>query len=408
MFNLIEKENVNVRRLLAGRVLTNIADSLFYMAILWFFKVRFNSPVILSLIFIADSSIDMPSFTLGPLIDRIYIKKMLKIVTVVQIVTSVIATLLFQAKLWQNLTIWFLLAIYVISTIGSTLIYPAEEKILPVIVSKTKLAKVNGVFQMTYKTLDLFLNAAATLLITWVSLDFTVIISAVFFAGALAFYTKLILPRKLLLPESTSEYFTENYWQDLLKGWQTLKQEDKIARLIMPFAVTNLFCGISSVGLPYFATEHLTKSAIGYGSLELASSIGGLVGSMLIQRLTFDKNKIERLVVVCLALSGLAIVLEPAVPKGMPILLLILFFTSELWIVMMNINFEVLVQENFSPHVLGRVETINDSILSSMIPIGSFLGGLIVTRFGADLAITLEGIAKILTAGYYFVIEKKK
>lgn len=98
MFNLIEKENVNVRRLLAGRVLTNIADSLFYMAILWFFKVRFNSPVILSLIFIADSSIDMLSFTLGPLIDRIYIKKMLKIVTVVQIVTSVIATLLFQAK----------------------------------------------------------------------------------------------------------------------------------------------------------------------------------------------------------------------------------------------------------------------------------------------------------------------
>lgn len=57
---------------------------------------------------------------------------------------------------------------------------PCRRKILPVIVSKTKLAKVNGVFQMTYKTLDLFLNAAATLLITWVSLDFTVIISAVF------------------------------------------------------------------------------------------------------------------------------------------------------------------------------------------------------------------------------------
>lgn len=75
---------------------------------------------------------------------------------------------------------------------------------------------------------------------------------------------------------------------------------------------------------------------------------------------------------------------------------------------MMNINFKVLVQESFSPHVLGRVETINDSILSSMIPIGSFLGGLIVARFGADWAIALEGVAQILTAGYYFVIEKKK
>lgn len=94
---------------------------------------------------------------------------------------------------------------------------------------------------MTYKTLDLFLNAAATLLITWMSFDSTVIISAIFFASALAFYTRLILPRKLLLPNKSNEYFTENYGQDLLKGWQNLKQEDKIARLIMPFAVTNLF-----------------------------------------------------------------------------------------------------------------------------------------------------------------------
>ena len=135
----------------------------------------------------------MLSFVFGPLIDRVYIKKLLKLVTLVQIVDSVIAALLFQIKLWQDLTIWLLLGIYVISTIGSTLIYPAEEKILPVIISKAKLTKVNGVFQMTYKTLDLFLNAAATLLITWVSLDSTIIISAVFFASALAFYTRLIL-----------------------------------------------------------------------------------------------------------------------------------------------------------------------------------------------------------------------
>ena len=114
MFNLIEKENVTVRRLLAGRVLTNIADSLFYMAILWFFKVRFHSPLILSLIFVADSSIEMLSFVFGPLIDRVYIKKLLKLVTLVQIVDSVIAALLFQIKLWQDLKILLFLGIYVI------------------------------------------------------------------------------------------------------------------------------------------------------------------------------------------------------------------------------------------------------------------------------------------------------
>ena len=62
---------------------------------------------------------------------------------------------------------------------------------------------------------------------------------------------------------------------------------------------------------------------------------------MLIQRLTFDKKKLKDLSLYVWHCLAWRVVLEPAVPKGMPILLLILFFTSELWIVMMNINFEV-------------------------------------------------------------------
>ena len=64
----------------------------------------------------------------------------------------------------------------------------------------------------------------------------------------------------------------------------------------------------------------------------------------------------------------------------------------------MNINFEVLIQRNFSPHILGRIETINSSIINCMIPIGSFLGGLIVQHFEAGIAILLQGLAEVLTA----------
>lgn len=49
----------SISRLLIGRIATNIADSLFYITILWYFKIIFHSPMILSLVFIADSTIDM-------------------------------------------------------------------------------------------------------------------------------------------------------------------------------------------------------------------------------------------------------------------------------------------------------------------------------------------------------------
>lgn len=409
MFKDINKnKNQDVDILLIGRIATNIADSLFYITILWYFKTTFHSPVALSLIFIADSTIDMCAFLFGPLIDRVYIKKLLKSVTIGQTCLSLVVTLLFYFEDCNQIVLVLLLLTYVSSTIGSTLTYPAEEKILPLIVNKDKLSNVNGLFQLTYRILDLFLDALATLLITYLSLSATMIISAFVFATALCFYTKLYLPKDLIVAEKDEKYFTGKYLHDLLKGWQVLKNEGQILLLIIPLAVTNLFYGIASVGMPYFASQYLTKSAISYGGLELFSSIGGLLGSLIISKIGILKQKLERIVVICLGLAGISVILETMIANSIPILILVFALSSAFWISIMNINFEVLIQESFNPHILGRIETINSSIINCMIPIGSFLGGIIVQRVSASFAISLQGIAEVITAVFYLLVFNKK
>lgn len=409
MFKDINKnKNQDVDILLIGRIATNIADSLFYITILWYFKTTFHSPVALSLIFIADSTIDMCAFLFGPLIDRVYIKKLLKSVTIGQTCLSLVVTLLFYFEDCNQIVLVLLLLTYVSSTIGSTLIYPAEEKILPLIVNKDKLSNVNGLFQLTYRILDLFLDALATLLITYLSLSATMIISAFVFATALCFYTKLYLPKDLIVAEKDEKYFTGKYLHDLLKGWQVLKNEGQILLLIIPLAVTNLFYGIASVGMPYFASQYLTKSAISYGGLELFSSIGGLLGILIISKIGILKQKLERIVVICLGLAGISVILETMIANSIPILILVFALSSAFWISIMNINFEVLIQESFNPHILGRIETINSSIINCMIPIGSFLGGIIVQRVSASFAISLQGIAEVITAVFYLLVFNKK
>lgn len=381
----------SISRLLIGRIATNIADSLFYITILWYFKIIFHSPMILSLVFIADSTIDMCAFIFGPLIDRVYIKNLLKYVTVGQIILSIVASILFHFKNWKTLTLVLLLLTYILSTIGSTLIYPAEEKILPSIVNKNKLTKVNSLFQVTYRILDLFLDALATVIVTYFSFNKAMVISAFVFTIALGFYAKLYLPRNLIVSEKDHDYFTGKYLQYLLKGWYVLKNEGRILLLIIPIAVTNLFYGIASVGMPYFSSQYLTKSAISYGGLELFSSIGGLLGSLIVSKIDTLKPNLEQLIVICLGLAGISVVLEALVANYIPWLILIFALSSAFWISIMNINFEVLIQESFSPRILGRIETINSSIINCMITIGSFLGGLIVQHFGAGIAILLQG-----------------
>ena len=393
----------SISRLLIGRIATNIADSLFYITILWYFKIIFHSPMILSLVFIADSTIDMCAFIFGPLIDRVYIKNLLKYVTVGQIILSIVASILFHFKNWKTLTLVLLLLTYILSTIGSTLIYPAEEKILPSIVNKNKLTKVNSLFQVTYRILDLFLNALATVIVTYFSFNKAMVISAFVFTIALGFYAKLYLPRNLIVSVKDHDYFTGKYLQDLLKGWYVLKNEGRILLLIIPLAVTNLFYGIASVGMPYFSSQYLTKSAISYGGLELFSSIGGLLGSLIVSKIDTLKPNLEQLIVICLGLAGISVVLEALVANYIPWLILIFALSSAFWISIMNINFEVLIQESFSPRILGRIETINSSIINCMIPIGSFLGGLIIQHFGAGIAILLQGLAEVLTAIFYLI-----
>lgn len=393
----------SISRLLIGRIATNIADSLFYITILWYFKIIFHSPMILSLVFIADSTIDMCAFIFGPLIDRVYIKNLLKYVTVGQIILSIVASILFHFKNWKTLTLVLLLLTYILSTIGSTLIYPAEEKILPSIVNKNKLTKVKCLFQVTYRILDLFLDALAAVIVTYFSFNKAMVISAFVFTIALGFYAKLYLPRNLIVSVKDHDYFTGKYLQDLLKGWYVLKNKGRILLLIIPLAVTNLFYGIASVGMPYFSSQYLTKSAISYGGLELFSSIGGLLGSLIVSKIDTLKPNLEQLIVICLGLAGISVVLEALVANYIPWLILIFALSSAFWISIMNINFEVLIQESFSPRILGRIETINSSIINCMITIGSFLGGLIVQHFGAGIAILLQGLAEVLTAIFYLI-----
>lgn len=294
----------------------------------------------------------------------------------------------------------FLIIVYILSTIGSTLIYPAEDKILPIIVKKENLAKVNGIFQMSYQTLDLFLDAGATILITYLSIKNTIIISGLIFAFALLFYARL----NFNVQSISSDKENSTYLKALINGWQALQKEKDILILILPFAITNLFYGISSIGLPYFATQYLNRSAMSYGGLELASSVGGLLGSIAVQHFYVKDNKLRLLIVICLILSGISIILETIIAPIFPILILLFALFSTFWISMMNINFRVLVQESFRPNLLGRINTINSSIVNCMIPIGSFLGGIIVKNLGVLPAIMLEGIAQVITAFFYLII----
>lgn len=405
---MFSKKYSNIYKLLIGRIATNIADSLFYMAILWYFKENRNSQLMVSIIFTISSGIDMMSFSLGPLIDKISIKGLLKYSTFIQIVISIIVVTILGIGQKSYIIDIILLLLFTISSILSAIIYPSEYKLLPLFVTKKDLLRFNGLFQVTYKILDLILDGITTFIITFSSVSFTIIFSAVIFGIALLFYHSIqinILAKNILEDDS---YFTSSYFNDLLLGWKTLRKEKSILELILPLCVVNLFYGIFAVGLPFFAQTYIQTSALGYGKLLIASSFGSIIGAFLVQKFDLGKKNMGQFIAICFLGAGIFRLFVPlSVSVGIG-LVLINSVISPLWITMMNTNFEALVQTSFSSAILGRVETINDSLLSIMIPIGTLLGGWIVKSYGSLITQYIYGIALICSSIYYFIVEKSK
>lgn len=405
---MFSKKYSNIYKLLMGRIATNIADSLFYMAILWYFKENRNSQLMVSILFTISSGIDMMSFSLGPLIDKISIKGLLKYSTFIQIVISIIVVTILGIGQKSYIIDIILLLLFTISSILSAIIYPSEYKLLPLFVTKKDLLRFNGLFQVTYKILDLILDGITTFIITFSSVSFTIIFSAVIFGIALLFYHSIqinILAKNILEDDS---YFTSSYFNDLLLGWKTLRKEKSILELILPLCVVNLFYGIFAVGLPFFAQTYIQTSALGYGKLLIASSFGSIIGAFLVQKFDLGKKNMGQFIAICFLGAGIFRLFVPlSVSVGIG-LVLINSVISPLWITMMNTNFEALVQTSFSSAILGRVETINDSLLSIMIPIGTLLGGWIVKSYGSLITQYIYGIALICSSIYYFIVEKLK
>lgn len=403
---MFSKKYSNIYKLLIGRIATNIADSLFYMAILWYFKENRNSQLMVSILFTISSGIDMMSFSLGPLIDKISIKGLLKYSTFIQIVISIIVVTILGIGQKSYIIDIILLLLFTISSILSAIIYPSEYKLLPLFVTKKDLLRFNGLFQVTYKILDLILDGITTFIITFSSVSFTIIFSAVIFGIALLFYHSIqinILAKNILEDDS---YFTSSYFNDLLLGWKTLRKEKSILELILPLCVVNLFYGIFAVGLPFFAQTYIQTSALGYGKLLIASSFGSIIGAFLVQKFDLGKKNMGQFIAICFLGAGIFRLFVPlSVSVGIG-LVLINSVISPLWITMMNTNFEALVQTSFSSAILGRVETINDSLLSIMIPIGTLLGGWIVKSYGSLITQYIYGIALICSSIYYFMVEK--
>ncbi|MFJ7975738.1 MFS transporter [Peribacillus sp. NPDC096379] len=389
-------QNKNFLHLFLGRIVTNMGDSLYYVASMWLVYELGKSSFYTGL---AGFLILLPKamqFLSGPFVDRWSIKKTL---VITQILQSVLILIIPISYLFGFLSIQLILIVMPIIAFIEEFAYPTQTKALPLILSKSDLIKGNSLFSFAYQGVDLVFNALAGILVAAVGAISLYVVDSITFAMAAIFFSLLKVTQdtdKSSKEEKNRNLSIKAYFKDLTEGFSTVFNS-LLWVFLVGSSIANFGIGMTMAILPSFS-DTLGGVAM-YGVLLTSLSAGSLIGALLGSLL--GKYRVGILSIVCFTLG--ACCWTSAALVSSPILTTLLFGLAWIPIGAVNVLFAGVSQSVIPNRVLGRVNSVMYSLSVIVMPIGSLLGGYLATIVNSKMTLCFTGFGVLCIAILWLV-----
>jgi MFS family permease len=267
--------------------------------------------------------------------------------------------------------------IYAIGFISSTLTIgfdSSEFAAIPSLVAQDNLVTANGRIQASYSAASILGPLLAGVLVAFVPVSALLLLDATsFLISALS----LSLIGASFNHSTGTEREASSIRQDIVEGLRYVLGHPVLRNISAMMALVNFVGSTVYAQLVLFAKERLSASDVQVGLLYSAGSAGvvalGLAAGSLRQRWSFSTVALGALM-----LQGLLII-ALALTRVYWVALPIWMICSGLGI-LFNINTSSLRQAIVPNHLLGRVVSIAGVLAWSAIPLGTFLGGLLIER----------------------------
>jgi MFS family permease len=323
---------------------------------------------------------------LGAWADRVDRKRMMILTDIGR--AAVIATIPLMAVLGL-LSVWW---IYLVGFLHSTLTIcfsAGEFAAIPSLVEQDDLVSANGRIQASYSGASILGPVLAGVLVAFVPLatlmlldSFSFVISALSIALITISFNQ----------SKDGQEERKHILQDVVEGLRYVWRHPVLRNISLMMALVNFVSATEGAQLVLFAKDRLQASDTQVGLLYTAESVGVVVLSLLAgslrKRWSFSKVALSAL--MCMGLFILA-----------------LSFTRSYWLalifvalaqgcgILFNINTGSLRQAIVPNQLLGRVISIASVLAWSAIPLGSFLGGLLISATN-NVALVYGGIGVLV------------
>ncbi|WP_440990500.1 MFS transporter [Haloarchaeobius baliensis] len=424
-------QNRDFARLFAGRVVTNVGDSLYFVAAMWLvYDLTGNATYSGIAGFLVLGPSALQAFA-GPLVDRWNIRRLL---VGTQLVQCVVIAALPVAAHFGYLSVWLVLTVMPLLALLNQLVYPAQAAALPRIVAADELVSANSLFSLAYQATDTVANALGGVLVALVGAVALFTVDAVTFAVAATLFAFVTVPPAgaddddddtvpvegggtpaaddatpvatdggaddtAAPDEAAPDEADPGYLADLREGIGYVRGT-VLVPIIAGATVVNFAAGGSVMAaMPAFADTMGGSGA--YGALMAAISVGALVGALAASRL--EDRPFGLLSALAFVLSGvLWFAGLAASTTGSLAATAALFTVAFVPIGVSNVLLSAVVQSIVPERLVGRVSSVLGSAASAAMPVGALVGGTLTEVVGPLVLFGCAGVS-ILGLGAYWL-----
>lgn len=269
-----------------------------------------------------------------------------------------------------KLEIWHLYGLNALNGLMNTFQQPAADVTISILTPKKYYQKVSGMSSFSNSLIKVMTPIIATALLTLTNIQIVMVIDLVTFA--IAFVSLLCFVKIPSVWNESSK--KESVLQSIKSGLVYLKQNRGILDLILFLAAINFTASIYNAALPAMVLSR--EGEIALGIVNTMIGIAMLIGSIMVSILPSPKNRVR---VICntLLISMSTENFFLAFGKTVPIWC-IGAILAWIPIPIMSANMDVLFRNYIPIELQGRVYSIRNTLQFFTIPIGYFLGGILV------------------------------
>jgi len=210
---------------------------------------------------------------------------------------------------------------------------------------------------------------------------------------AIVYVLALLVLMHLQLEEKPGDRTRHNLRQELLAGWQELRRNHPLWVITWFVVFFNVTSSVFEVMLIFFLRDELQWSAALVGGTLSCAGAGGLLGSVLVQRIR-SRLGLGRSLALCILLLAPVYALIPLFSAGLVVGLALFLFGFVTTV--QNILIWSYRHETTPAALIGRVSGITGAIFKLGMPFAIFGSGYLTAAAGASTVFLICALVQIL------------